>query len=227
MKVDRKNRDRLIDAINRYLAGEITAFEFDEEIFDDITNDTDDLTVNYAIHSLWHFYDDLTDHKVHLSKEGWDYFQRLILILKSDAHIQHEGKRIWSQTQTSAAYALGTFGMAVALFGINYLLIVSYLLLFSKSISLHRNLRNLLPKHPENELTLTPFSSVSEMAKVYQSVKTFKKQLHPDELKVNRPQHWIVDKYLKYPMWFLFAPFALFSQIFPTTVGTTRVELPS
>ncbi len=154
MKVDRKNRDRLIDAINRYLAGEITAFEFDEEIFDDITNDTDDLTVNYAIHSLWHFYDDLTDHKVHLSKEGWDYFQRLILILKSDAHIQHEGKRIWSQTQTSAAYALGTFGMAVALLGINYLLIVSYLLLFSKSISLHQKLRNLLPKHPENDIDI-------------------------------------------------------------------------
>jgi hypothetical protein len=226
MKVDRKNRDRLIDAINGYLTGEITAFEFDDEIFDDIINDTDDPTINDIIFILWNYYDDITDHKADLPKEGWDYFQRLILVLKSDAHIQYEGKRIWSHTQTSSAWTLGTFGMTVALFGINYLLIVSYLLLFSKSISLHRKLRNLLPKRPENESAITPFSSVSEMTKVYQSVKTFKKQLHPDELKLNRPQHWIVDKYLKYPMWILFAPFALFFQMLPTTVGTSRVELP-
>ena len=79
--VDRLNRDALVAAINRYLDGETTAFKFDDEIFG---IDSDDPTISYLVRQLWLFYDDLKDHKAQLSKEAWDYFQRLVLVLQSD-----------------------------------------------------------------------------------------------------------------------------------------------
>ena len=53
MTVDRKNRDLLIAAINRYIDGETTAFKFDDEIFG---IKSDDPTISYAVFQLWHFY---------------------------------------------------------------------------------------------------------------------------------------------------------------------------
>ena len=88
MTVDRKNRDLLIAAINRYLDGETTAFKFDDEIFG---IKSDDPTISYAVRQLWYFYDDLKDHKVRLSKEGWDYIQRLIPSFNPTPRSKSEG----------------------------------------------------------------------------------------------------------------------------------------
>ena len=42
----------------------------------------------YVVDALWCHYDDCTDHKVVLSKPAWDYFHRLMLLVKSDAEVQ-------------------------------------------------------------------------------------------------------------------------------------------
>ena len=62
MTVDRESRDAVVAAINRYFDGETTAFQFDDEIFG---VKSDDPTVSHVVHTLWLFYDDCKDHKVH------------------------------------------------------------------------------------------------------------------------------------------------------------------
>jgi len=37
---------------------------------------------------LWFHYDDLKDHKVIAAKAEWDYFNRLLLLLESDAELE-------------------------------------------------------------------------------------------------------------------------------------------
>ena len=113
--VDRKNRDALVTAINRYLDGESTAFQFDDEIFG-ITSD--DPTVSHVVGVFWCFYDDCRDHKVRLSKDAWDYFQRLILVLQSDGHIEVSTRRRWDYTQFVAARGIAVVPLCRQLVGL-------------------------------------------------------------------------------------------------------------
>lgn len=105
----RYDRDRLAEVINRYLNEELTAFKFDEQL-SEIAAATKDETVKQVANLFWCHYDDVDDHKVVASKEEWDYFQRLLLILKSDADIVSEsGMRNWTVRQTVAAASLAIF----------------------------------------------------------------------------------------------------------------------
>ncbi|MHB0961093.1 MAG: hypothetical protein ACYC0X_21805 [Pirellulaceae bacterium] len=58
----------------------LTAFAFDDEITE-IGTATADGTVHFVVDSLWYHYDDCRDHLAGLSKQEWDYFQRLVLLL--------------------------------------------------------------------------------------------------------------------------------------------------
>lgn len=88
--VDREKRDLLAEYINRFLNCEISAFDFDDKIF---AIKSEDKTIDWIIHSLWGFYDDCLDHNADLSKDAWDYIQRLLLILKSDSEILEVAKK--------------------------------------------------------------------------------------------------------------------------------------
>jgi hypothetical protein len=88
MSVDRQQRDLLLSAIDRFLNEELTAFSFDDEIFD-LKDRADDETVRQIIDELWCFYDDCDDHKVVLDQISWNYIQRLRLLLTSDAELTH------------------------------------------------------------------------------------------------------------------------------------------
>src|SRR5450759_2567420 len=99
----RYDRDRLVEVIIRYLNEELTAFKLDEAL-SEIGVRTKDETVKQVVNLFWYHYDDVEDHKVVASKEEWDYFQRLLLVLKSDADIVVEtGKRKWTARQAVAA----------------------------------------------------------------------------------------------------------------------------
>jgi hypothetical protein len=227
MKVDRKNRDRLIDAINGYLAGIITEDEFEDEAFN-VEMDTRDRTIIHVAEAAQNYMEDLNDPSFEkISKEVWDQFQRFTLILTSDANIKYSYKMRWSHLQSFAACELGLFILSLAIFGLNGLLIVSYFVLFTRSVLIHKKHYNNLPLPIEFEEAITPFSSVSEMAKVYKSTNTFIKQKRPEKFKSRQSLNLIVGKHITYALWFLFAPFALFFQMFPSTVETSRVELPS
>ena len=78
-------RDALATVVRQFLDGEIGSFKFDD-ILDDY-RDSRDSAVRFVSLALWYHYDDLEDHKVVASKEEWDFFQRLLLILRSDADL--------------------------------------------------------------------------------------------------------------------------------------------
>ena len=65
--IDRQSRDRLVNVINRYIDGAMTAFAFDDEIFG-ILHASKDATVEYVVRSFWLHYDDCKDHLAGLRK---------------------------------------------------------------------------------------------------------------------------------------------------------------
>src|SRR5438067_2522649 len=98
--LDRPARDKLIGAISEYLNETITAFTFDERITE--IAGTKDKTVRYVIDLLWFHYDDCKDHKVVLTEQEWNYFQRLILLLQSDSDVRESCVWHWSIRQLIA-----------------------------------------------------------------------------------------------------------------------------
>ena len=76
--IDRLSRNKIIDAIKKYMGEEISAFEFDDLLWE---INTEDKTAQEIISLLWYYYDDCKDHKVVANKETWDLFNRLLLLL--------------------------------------------------------------------------------------------------------------------------------------------------
>ena len=110
MGVDRINRDRLADSIERYLGDELTALKFAAEI-EEIQEDSNDPAVDYVCSVLWYLYDDIVDHKVVLDKAQWDYVYRLLLLLKSDAALKLSEHRYRTVTQWLAGVGLVIFAI--------------------------------------------------------------------------------------------------------------------
>lgn len=222
--VDRENRDALVAAINRYLDGQTTAFEFDDEIF---SIKSDDATVSHVVHALWLFYDDLKDHKVQLSKEAWDYFQRLILVLKSDAQVEVSTRRRWDSTQLVAVAALAFFAYAALWlgFGMQLLALAIPFGVVSIAISAWRR-RGAARAVDRSEVALTPFSSVSELIPLRRRVSSFKKRKYPPGMKpfkIRSPLEELAVKLQSYAAWLMFSPLVLMFQALPPTETRTRI----
>jgi hypothetical protein len=83
--VNRDDRNRLAELIRRYLDEDIMAFDFDEAL-DEFRESADD-AVRFVSDALWYHYDDCDDHLVVLSKQEWNYFQRLLLLLESNSTV--------------------------------------------------------------------------------------------------------------------------------------------
>ena len=228
MNVDREARDRLVVTINRYLDEQISAFQFDDEIFD-ILDTTKDPTVGDVVGKLWYFYDDCKDHKVVLSKEAWDYLQRLILLLQSDSHVEFHKKRQWSVRQLIAAAALVLFGLSIIWLGIGrHLLAIAIPFgVVSILLSFWRN-RSLPQPHPL-EIAITPFSSVLELLRVRRRHLEFKKRKYPPHLKSRTIRFSFTNRTIwlqSYAAWLIFSPFVLLFQILPDTQTETHVMTP-
>lgn len=227
MNVDRKNRDRLADAIHRFLAEKTTAFAFDEEIHD-IWDASDDTMVAHVASTLWYHYDDCKDHTVVLSKEEWDYFHRLILLLKSNAHIEVNKSKRWSFTQLGAAICLVLFGLCVLWLGIGYHLLAVAVPFGFISILLSYCRRRSIPQLTQRERALTPFTSASEILTVRRSVGGFTKHKYPHYLKSKRIRSPLMNTALaiqSYALWIVFSPLVLLFQLFPEADVQTSVQL--
>ena len=70
--------------IRDYMAERITAFELDDAL-DRLARGSQDRTLNFVRTLMWFHYDDLKNHKVHATKQEWDYFNRFLLLLESEA----------------------------------------------------------------------------------------------------------------------------------------------
>ncbi len=223
-RMNRPHRNELATIIRRYLDSEISAFELDNQI--DLYLDSDDATVEYVAFTVWHYYDDCKDHHVNLTKPQWNYFQRLLLLLESNAHIVETTNSQWNSSQLLAAFCLLISGMAAHHSGIGMQLLPLLMPLGLVSICIAR-----LPPQPEPasefEHILMPFSTFADLAKTRESAPQFQKQRYPKNLPDHRSRTattGFIQFLPTYVLWMLLSPIVLFSQIFPRSYRKTRVE---
>jgi hypothetical protein len=214
----RYDRDWLIEVINRYLSDDLTAFKLDEAL-SDISVKTKDQTVKHVADLLWCYYDDLTDHNVIASKEEWNFFQRLLLILKSDANlIQETGERRWTARQTVALVCLAVFAVVVAKTGWDSHLFLVTIPLGGVSVLLKLWHSNIEEIRLCQQAPLVPFGSVSELRSLRRKVRGFVKSRYPTRLGSRQIRGPISEAFnwLHFVVvWLMFSPVALFIQALP------------
>ncbi|MSR56060.1 MAG: hypothetical protein EXS05_00060 [Planctomycetaceae bacterium] len=224
MIVDREHREQLADAIERFLADGMTAFEFDDEI-QAIREASDDATIRHVCCALWFHYDDCKDHQVILSKLGWDYFYRLMLLLKSNAQLRVELRRQWSLTQLVALIAIVLFVCCAVPMGFGKQLFVVSIPFGVVSIGLSKYRERVAPSG--SEIALIPFASISEIARVRREVVEFRKRKYPPDLAtrvIRTPLESLATWLPMYAVWLTCAPIVLLFQMLPVTVSRTYVD---
>lgn len=225
MAIDQEKRNQLVEAIDRYLHEEITAFEFDEAIFD-IRTKTSDETIKGVVDFLWCFYDDCDDHKVVLDRAGWNCFQRLRLLLKSDATLKSSQKRIWSLTQIIAALAIAAFAWVAVQIGWGSQLLAASIPFGVVSICLYLWRCRLYRNAATWDESVYPFSSVSQLLWVAHGVSGFRKEKHPLHLATRRIRGRVgalANWGQIFLPWLLLSPAVLVAQLWPIKVPVRKV----
>ncbi len=226
--IDQDTRTRMARTVRSYMDEEITAFEFDEAL-EQIADQTEDPAVNAMACELWFHYDDYKDHKIVASKEQWDYFNRILLLLDSPGELEVTKVRCWTFRQLIAACSLAGFLLFAFRIGwgahLNFIAIpfgvVSIFLSFWHSPT--------IKSWETKQRALTPFSSVSELLHVHRRVTGFSRRRYPPELKKRRIRDAIGQASVWLPLltfWLMLAPIPLFFQTLPETYSKTRVKMP-
>ena len=221
--IDHEARTKVISAIEDYLSDKIMAFDFDDELQD---IETEDKTAEFAINTLWYCYDDVIDHKVNLSKEEWDFFQRLLLILKSDSEITCTKTYRWSWDHGLACVAVLAFVIFASLIGwnINLALLSIPFGIVSMLISLYRKKRE---KKAVPYEAAYPMNSYTQIRSLLRSVPGFKKQSYRTEIgsrTIRSNSNTIFNSVSLFFVWAVFSPFCLFFQSLPS-IDSETIEL--
>jgi hypothetical protein len=209
--IDRQTRQDLVRVIRAYLDEEITAFRLDDAS-QELGSRTDDATVHEVVILMWYHYDDLTDHKIVASKEEWDFFHRILLLLESDAEIRYPKvepeiakARRWSLRQPVAVCAIAAFMSAAFRVGWQHVILLSFPFgVVSMLLALWKS-KTLCPPSREEEMALSreralvPFESVSDLLAVRRQVPDFSKKPYPASLPTRRIRDPIVDKIMWLP----------------------------
>ncbi|MAX36757.1 MAG: hypothetical protein CME33_09360 [Gimesia sp.] len=218
------SRESLAELIQSFLASDITAFVFDEKL--DAYRESDDPVIRHVVDAVWYYYDDCDDHLVCFSKQEWDYFQRLLLVLSSDCRVEAKSQRRWSGKQLIAALSLCTFAYFAIQSGWGqHLLILSIPFgVISIAISFWHSHDASLPD-PYAPI-IFPFATFSDLAIAYRS-SGFRKTPYPKHIgtrTIRSPFMTAFGQFYTYTMWLILAPFPLLFQAFPTTQTETRIR---
>ena len=212
--------------IRRFLAGELTAFEFDEAL--DQYRDSVDPVVRYVVWEVWFYYDDIDDHMVRLDKPQWDYIQRLLLLLSADCRLESQMVRTWSRTQFVAAACLVLLVFAMLKLGWGLHLLAITFPLGVVSILLSRCSRpHPIERDPFGPI-IAPFATLSDLHRACIAVG-FQKNRFPRELYGTTWSTRVGHKVrlsLSYLAWLLYSPFVLLFQCLPRTHVTTVARFP-
>ncbi|MEW4489631.1 hypothetical protein AB1L42_16230 [Thalassoglobus sp. JC818] len=210
-----EERGKLVEAIELFLTGNTSAFDFDEAL--DPFRRSSDPIVRIVAEEMWYFYDDLDDHYVAMTKQEWGYVQRLLLLLKSNCEIVTAKTRIWSWTQLVAAASVITFVVISLKVGWGAQLFVLSIPFGFVSILLSRLDRNETGILDAYTAAIHPFASFGDLREAYESVR-FLKTPYPQELNESRIRTPSQERFLLLQLhvhWLLFAPIYLAFQIFP------------
>ncbi len=228
--LDRQDRDEVVAAVESYLAEEITAFQLDDRL-DKVRFGSKDPTARHIAKQLWYHYDDCKNHKVVLTRAQWDFVQRLLLLLKSDAHMRIVTHRIWSWRQLIAALALAGFIAIAVELGWGRHLFVYAVPFGPVSIALAWVRKDRLNSADQATYErLAPFESLPQVARLRRAVAGFRKRRYPPQLSgrtVRSPgMRWALD-FQQYAVWIVFSPVALLFQSLPDHDGHVEILLPN
>jgi hypothetical protein len=99
--VDRLQRNELAALVRRFLDGQVDVLDFEESLDDFF--ESSDSAVHFVAKIFWRsFEDDFPE----FEKTGWDYAQRLLLLLESDNILETTKKQHWSWMQFVAGASL-------------------------------------------------------------------------------------------------------------------------
>jgi len=220
----------MVKVVQSYMNEEITAFQFDEAL-DEAVNATEDKTVWTVRQELWFHYDDCKDHRIVASKEQWDHFNRLLLVLESDGEMEIVRTwHTWHPRQVVATVLFITFMVVAVQSGFGEHLVVlalpfgpfSMLLAWLKS-------RHRKRTTPAAETALAPFPSVRSLLAIRRSVPAFRRKRYPRSLKGRTIRDPLIDKLMWIPWtmaWWMFSPVAIFFQMLPERESETRIKVP-
>jgi len=215
--VDRNAREKMAAAVEDYLSEKTTAFALDDRITE-IAARTDDETVKHVAQALWFHYDDCKDHRVVLIKKQWDYFQRLLLLLKSEASIRIQRRRVWSWRQVIAAVFLVGFCGVVIQTGFGMHLVVAAIPFGAISMALFHSRRSLPAEEMARLARLAPFASLAQVFAVRRKTPGFKKRPYPAGLlgrTIRSPfMSWLIELQFR-AVWLIFSPVVLVAQLLP------------
>jgi hypothetical protein len=217
-------------AIRSYMNEESTAFQFDEALFEASTG-TNDKTVQTVRRALWFYYDDCKDHKIVATKEVWDYFNRLLLLLQSDGEMETvKSWRKWHPLQGVAALLF--LGFAVIAFRVGFgQHLFAYALPFGPPSMLIAwfNSRRRRQTVTTFETALTPFPSVSSLLAARRRAGGFMRRRYPKTFVGRTIRDPIIDKLMWVPWsiaWCMFSPVALSFQMLRGRNLETRIKMP-
>ena len=180
--VDREARDKLSDVIRAYMDDKIVSDDLDNFLL--FRNLTKDETVEYIAHDLFFYYDDFVDHHIVASKELWDYFNRLLLLLESDGEITFSTH--WSIRQLIAAFCLAGMLMLAHRWGVGKDLLTLLYPVGIITLIWTNLLSRKLTKREKAENSIAPFSSIANLLAIRRRVPTFSKHFYPQVLQQRR-----------------------------------------
>lgn len=214
-KLNRNDRQQVAELIRRYLNGDMTAFDFDDALWN--YRDSDDKTVGYVVDQVWYFYDDCDDHLVALEKPTWDYHQRLLLLLQSDCGVESTTTHRWSWTQLVAVAALLGFVATAQHFGWGEQLLIFGMPFGMVSIAISR-FRQPAPDDGPYADIVRPFASIADLQHAYESATTFKKRRCPTAIRqrnIRSPAMTMFWRLYYFFGWMTCAPIPLVCQLLP------------
>jgi hypothetical protein len=221
------SRASLAALLQSFLASEIAAFQFDEQL--DAFRDSDDPVIRHVVYAVWYYYDDGVDHLVCLSKQEWDYFQRLLLVLASNCRIETEteSKPQWSLKQLIAAMSLCMFGFLAVHVGWGYQLLVLSVPFGFISIALSFWQPKVKPNPDPFASSIFPFATFADLATAYHS-SGFRKTRYPKHISkrtIWSPFMKAIWRLNAYTMWLVLSPFPLLFQSFPAPARHTETRI--
>lgn len=231
--IDHDARRKMADAIRAYMNEEIGAFDFDDAL-SNASERTKDKTVFFIHVGLWSYFDDLKDHKICATKELWDHFHRMLLILESDSELERtELPRQWQARHFVAASSLAiaaTIAWKTG-FGDHLIILISIPLgVLSLAIGLWPAKKN--NETARNSAGLAPFDSITAIRAARRRVPEFTKRPFPSHLAARRirsPLEERITRLMSLPIWliwFALAPLVLVFQTIPRRAVEWHVRTP-
>lgn len=218
-------------ALRSYMKEETTAFQLDDAL-QEIDSGTADETVSCMAEEFWYHYDDLVDHKIVATREQWALFNRLLLLLESDAELRREqGPWSWQPPQMVAAVLLATWACLAIRAGWGPELFLWSFLFGPPSMLLSWYWRRQQRRQFDSRtVALLPFPSVSSLSRVRRSVRGFvrlpwQRSVSERQIRSKLAGHtiWIRTGFA----WCLFSPIALLFQAVPDRATEIVVETKS